>query len=211
LSGDICRISYLCVSARARSQGVGAQLEERAASLARQRGCDRIELHCHERRTDAHRLYYRQRYVESPKYLYKSLTDASPVFTRPPVGTANLQPRARHQESMSLQIHEVRPADAPMELLLLADPSAAKLRAYLPHSKCFVASRDDVVVGACVVQALAAGAHELMSIAVHPSHQQAGHGSALLKWVIEHFRQAGASQLEVGTGSFGYQLAFYQR
>lgn len=112
---------------------------------------------------------------------------------------------------MSLQIHEVRPADAPMELLLLADPSEAKLRAYLPHSKCFVASRDDVVVGACVVQALAAGVHELMSIAVHPSHQQAGHGSALLKWVIEHFRQAGASQLEVGTGSFGYQLAFYQR
>ncbi|WP_312515041.1 GNAT family N-acetyltransferase [Stutzerimonas nitrititolerans] len=84
LSGDICRISYLCVSTQARSQGVGAQLEERAVSLARQRGCDRIELHCHERRTDAHRFYYRQHYVESPKYLYKSLKDASPVFTRPP-------------------------------------------------------------------------------------------------------------------------------
>lgn len=75
LSGDICRISYLCVSERARSQGVGAMLEECAVSLARQRGCDRIELHCHERRADAHRFYYRHHYVESPKYLYKTLTD----------------------------------------------------------------------------------------------------------------------------------------
>jgi len=76
LSGDICRISYLCVSEQARGQGVGAMLEERAVTIARQRGCDRIELHCHERRTDAHRFYYRQRYVEYPKYLYKLLGDA---------------------------------------------------------------------------------------------------------------------------------------
>lgn len=76
LSGDICRISYLCVSEQARGQGVGAMLEERAVTIARQRGCDHIELHCHERRTDAHRFYYRQQYVESPKYLYKLLGDA---------------------------------------------------------------------------------------------------------------------------------------
>lgn len=112
---------------------------------------------------------------------------------------------------MSLQIKEVQPADVPMDILLLADPSEEKLRAYLHRSKCFVASRDGVVVGACVVQALDAGAHELMSIAVRPTLQQSGHGSALLKWVIEYFHQAGARRLEVGTGSFGYQLAFYQR
>lgn len=76
LSGDICRISYLCVSEQARSQGVGAMLEECAVRIARERGCDRIELHCHERRTDAHRFYYRQKYVESPKYLYKLLGDS---------------------------------------------------------------------------------------------------------------------------------------
>jgi hypothetical protein len=32
-----------------------------------------------------------------------------------------------------------------------------------------------------------------------------------LKWVIDFFRNYGARQLEVGTGTFGYQLAFYQR
>lgn len=50
-----------------------------------------------------------------------------------------------------------------------------------------------------------------MSIAVEPEHQQSGVGTALLKWVIDFYRKAGARQIEVGTGTFGYQLAFYQR
>ncbi|MHB8800901.1 MAG: GNAT family N-acetyltransferase [Thermoanaerobaculia bacterium] len=98
-----------------------------------------------------------------------------------------------------------------MELLLLADPSAEKIRSYLPESRCFVAIRGTVVVGACVVQQRGADAHELMSIAVHPEYQKSGYGTALLKWVVELFRGSGARQLEVGTGTFGYQLAFYQR
>ena len=98
-----------------------------------------------------------------------------------------------------------------MELLLLADPSEEKIRSYLPESWCFVASRGAVVVGACVVQPRGAGAHELMSIAVLPEHQKSGYGTVLLKWVVDSYRRAGARQLEVGTGTFGYQLAFYQR
>lgn len=74
LAGDFCRISYFCVSESARGAGVGALLEARATAIARSRGCDRIEVHCHARRADAHRFYYRQGYVESPKYLIKSLT-----------------------------------------------------------------------------------------------------------------------------------------
>jgi GNAT superfamily N-acetyltransferase len=73
LPGDFCRITYFCVSEGARSHGVGRQLAEAAESEARARGCDRIEVHCHERRADAHRFYYRQGYQESPKYLMKRL------------------------------------------------------------------------------------------------------------------------------------------
>jgi GNAT superfamily N-acetyltransferase len=112
---------------------------------------------------------------------------------------------------MSLLIQEVPATDAPMELLLLADPSEDRVRSYLPGSKCFVASSSGIVVGACVVQPLGAGAYELMSIAVQPDHQKSGYGTALLKWVIDFFRKFGAGQIEVGTGTFGYQLAFYQR
>jgi ribosomal protein S18 acetylase RimI-like enzyme len=112
---------------------------------------------------------------------------------------------------MSLLIQEVPAREAPMELLLLADPSEEKLRSYLSGSRCFVASSNGAVVGACVVQPLGAGAYELMSIAVQATHQKSGHGTALLRWVVDFFRNAGATRMEVGTGAFGYQLAFYQR
>ncbi len=112
---------------------------------------------------------------------------------------------------MALMIQEVSVTNAPVELLLLADPSENKIRSYLSISRCFVASMGEVVVGACVVQPLSPNAYELMSIAVHPVHQQSGYGTALLKWVIDFYRSAGVRQLEVGTGTFGYQLAFYQR
>jgi|SRR5690554_1073317 len=112
---------------------------------------------------------------------------------------------------MSLLIQEVSPADVPTELLLLADPSEDKVRSYLSGSRCFAASSNGAVVGACVVQPLGAGAHELMNIAVQPACQKLGHGTAILQWFIEFFRRSGADRIVVGTGSFGYQLAFYQK
>lgn len=112
---------------------------------------------------------------------------------------------------MTPHIQEIPAHEAPMALLLLADPSEDKIRAYLPGSRCFVASNGVEMVAACVVKPMGGGIHELMSIAVPPAHQKQGHGATLLQWVIAFFRYAGAHQLEVGTGSFGYQLAFYQR
>ena len=75
LAGDFARISYFAVDAHARSLGIGKAIEEHCTALARQRHCDRIEVHCHSRRTDAHRFYFRQGYEESPKYLIKKLRD----------------------------------------------------------------------------------------------------------------------------------------
>ncbi|TKI02993.1 GNAT family N-acetyltransferase [Martelella alba] len=73
LRGDFCRISYFCVSSAARGKGIGKALEEAAVQIAMGKGCDRIEVHCHSRRTSAHRFYFRQGYEESPKYFYKSI------------------------------------------------------------------------------------------------------------------------------------------
>jgi len=112
---------------------------------------------------------------------------------------------------MSLRFGEIPASLAPMELLLLADPSPSKVRSYLADSTCFAASLDGTVVGIGVVRPIGEGAHELMNIAVRPTRQKAGHGTALLEWIIEHYRRLGTGRLEVGTGSFGYQLAFYQR
>ena len=112
---------------------------------------------------------------------------------------------------MSLHIQEIPTTDAPMDLLLIADPSEENIRSYQHRSKCFVASMGETVVGACLVQPHTAGAFELMNIAIRPAWQKSGFGTALLKWVIDYYRTSGAAQMEVGTGSFGYQLAFYQR
>jgi GNAT superfamily N-acetyltransferase len=75
LRGDIARIGYFSVDQDFRNKGVGREMEEHCEKLARERKCDRIEVHCHERRKDAHRFYYRQGYHESPKYLMKSLRE----------------------------------------------------------------------------------------------------------------------------------------
>lgn len=71
--GDFMRISYFAVDAETRSKGIGKQVEDYVAALARQMGCDRIELHCHSRRTQAHEFYLRQGYEEVPKYFVKYL------------------------------------------------------------------------------------------------------------------------------------------
>ena len=73
VAGGFARINYLCVDKEMRSRGVGKNLEREACRLAAARGCDRIELHCHARRTNAHGFYACLGYRESPKYFVKSL------------------------------------------------------------------------------------------------------------------------------------------
>jgi GNAT superfamily N-acetyltransferase len=71
LEGDFARISYFSVDGSVRSQGIGRLMEEHCTQLAQDRKCDRIEVHCNERRSEAHRFYFRQGYKEAPKYLVK--------------------------------------------------------------------------------------------------------------------------------------------
>jgi N-acetylglutamate synthase-like GNAT family acetyltransferase len=108
-------------------------------------------------------------------------------------------------------IADASPDTIPLRLLLEADPEEAHVRTYLSRSRCLVALAAGAVVGAAVVLPRSAGVHELMNIAVVPSHRDRGIGTTLLLRVIEAARAAGAQRLEVGTGTFGPQLAWYQR
>lgn len=72
-TGDFAMVSYFAVDDQLRSRGLGKEMEERCVELAKERGCNRIELHSSIRRTDAHRFYLRQGYVEFPKYFSKKL------------------------------------------------------------------------------------------------------------------------------------------
>lgn len=74
LAGDFCRIGYLCVDERQRDRGVGAALVAAVEAEACRQGCDRLELHCDERRTAAHRFYERLGYSHAPRYYRKPLS-----------------------------------------------------------------------------------------------------------------------------------------
>lgn len=98
-----------------------------------------------------------------------------------------------------------------MTILLEADPSVERVRSYLEHSKCYVAALDGEEIGAYVLKELSLGIYELMNIAVAPEFQRRGHGSELLSHAVNSVKDLGAHRLELGTGTFGYQLAYYQK
>jgi N-acetylglutamate synthase-like GNAT family acetyltransferase len=82
LEGDFARISYFAVDEKLRNRGIGREIEEYCMQLAKDRKCDRVEVHSHSRRVDAHRFYFRQGFIESPKYLIKMLEQTPMPLTR---------------------------------------------------------------------------------------------------------------------------------
>lgn len=110
-----------------------------------------------------------------------------------------------------LTIFNVAAEEAPMKLLLEADPSEEKVKAYLVKSHSFVGELDGKIVGIYVLQSISRTTLELMNIAVDPSFQGKGIGGKLLQHAIDSAKKLGAKRLELGTGTFGYQLAFYQK
>lgn len=70
---DFARLSYLCVDENLRSSGIGKILLKKCEEIARERGCNRVELHSNIRRESAHRFYLRENYTDAPKYFVKYL------------------------------------------------------------------------------------------------------------------------------------------
>ena len=112
---------------------------------------------------------------------------------------------------IKLDIEPVPAEQAPMNLLLIADPSVQQIKSYLKHGHCFQARLDGEVVGAFVLKPMTDQVMELMNIAVAEERQGQGIGALLLQQVIATAKGMGATELQLGTGSFGYQLSFYQK
>ncbi len=110
-----------------------------------------------------------------------------------------------------LNIELVTKELAPMNLLLEADPDSTQVLAYLQNSLCFVARKKEEVLGVYVLQEQGKALVELKNIAVAPARQGQGIGQILLEHAIAQAQALGAKQLWLGTGTFGYQLTFYQR
>ncbi|WII37014.1 GNAT family N-acetyltransferase [Paenibacillus thiaminolyticus] len=100
----------------------------------------------------------------------------------------------------------------PMELLLLADPSAEIVHEYLGRGTCFLAEQEGEVIGVYVLLPTRPGTIELVNVAVAESHQGQGIGKQLVLHAIETAKALGCQTIEVGTGSTSIsQLALYQK
>ncbi len=110
-----------------------------------------------------------------------------------------------------IQYREV-PCDlVPMSLLLLADPLESKVCGYLSGATCFGAFVENELVSVCVVNSNTDGEIELFNIASLQNMQGQGIGTMLLEFVISELKNRNVTKLVLGTGTFGHQLAFYQR
>jgi len=74
--GELVLISYLSVEEGYRRKGIGKKLEKYVTEQALKRKCDRIQVHCQDWRTPAHKFYEQQGYQEYPKYFTKRLVYA---------------------------------------------------------------------------------------------------------------------------------------
>ncbi|MGL6527709.1 GNAT family N-acetyltransferase [Aeromonas hydrophila] len=106
---------------------------------------------------------------------------------------------------------EMDPNQLPLALLLEADPAEQRIAAYLPGAWGFAALAGNEIVGACVAGLVGGQTAEIFNIAVTSNRQQQGIGSGLLRFVLTSLAGKGVCRVELGTGSFGHQLAYYQR
>lgn len=102
---------------------------------------------------------------------------------------------------------------APMNLLLLADPSEGRIKDYLQNGYCYIAKESSSqILGVYVLHPNDESSLELINIAVDESHQSQGIGKLLIEDAIQRAEDMGYKNLEVGTGNSSIdQLAFYQK
>ena len=110
-----------------------------------------------------------------------------------------------------IEIKKISPDLVPKKLLLEADPSVERVNQYLKESLCYVAVLQNEIIGVCVLKPINKNRIELFNIAVLPENQKSGVGSQLLQFVLDCLKEMNIESVELGTGTFGYQLAFYQR
>lgn len=100
---------------------------------------------------------------------------------------------------------------APMDLLLLADPSEEAIAEYLGTSTLWVAEIADVIAGIIVLQNLDQKTLEIMNLAVDERYQRRGIGRELVMTALAYAKNAGYQSVKIATGNSSFhQLKLYQ-
>ncbi len=102
--------------------------------------------------------------------------------------------------------------DAPMDLLLLADPSEKLVKSYLNKGICYTAKIEDETVGVILIMETKVQTTEVMNLAVKEELQNNGIGKKLLLYVINEIKKGNTKTIEIGTGNPGVvQMLLYQK
>lgn len=110
-----------------------------------------------------------------------------------------------------MNFKKIQSKEIPIKLLLLADPSEANIKSYLDGAQCFVAYEGDMILGVAVTKVIDALNTEIHNISIYPEYQKIGIGTKLLEYSLACLKEQGVKTVKLGTGSFGYQLTYYQR
>jgi N-acetylglutamate synthase-like GNAT family acetyltransferase len=110
-----------------------------------------------------------------------------------------------------MEFIEVDSNQVSLDLLLEADPSEESISSYLSDSWCYAALDNGRILAACVVKAQNSNLAEIVNVSVYPEYQGKLIGSELLVFALSQLSKKGISRAELGTGTFGYQLTYYQR
>ena len=104
-----------------------------------------------------------------------------------------------------MQIRQLYDGEAaPMELLLVADPSEAIVEQYVERGDCFVVEIEQHIVGIYILLPTRPKTVELVNIAVATEQQGKGIG--------KQAKKMGYKTIEIGTGNSSiWQLALYQK
>ncbi|MDI7743601.1 GNAT family N-acetyltransferase [Lysinibacillus fusiformis] len=101
---------------------------------------------------------------------------------------------------------------APMDLLLLADPSKEFVLEYMKRGECFVAEIEQQTVGVYVLLPTRPKTVELVNVAVAVKQQVRGIGKQLIVNAMKTAKAKGYKTIEIGTGNSSIgQLALYQK
>ncbi|MEQ9466904.1 MAG: GNAT family N-acetyltransferase [Ekhidna sp.] len=101
--------------------------------------------------------------------------------------------------------------EAPIELLLLADPSEKVINRYLHKSKIFLVKDKDEVLGVLALK-LEDDEAEIMNVAVDEKYQGRGIGSMLINHAIQFSKNSKVRKLLIGTADTSEnQLRLYQK
>lgn len=102
--------------------------------------------------------------------------------------------------------------EAPMNLLLLADPSEYNVHSYLERGQVSVAEVASEIIGVYVLLPQDTRTIEIMNVAINEAWQGAGRGKQLVTHAVETARQMNYQQVTVATGNSSIgQLALYQK